>query len=140
MLVAQKDNFLIDTDPSKLNVEFIHNYLSHSYWAKDRTKETVQKSINGSLNFGLYHNEQQIGFARVITDGIIMAYIMDVFVSPEFQGQGTGTWFMSSLLKFEAFRDVRKWILVTKDAEEFYRRFGFNEFNPVNRNWMEMET
>lgn len=140
MLVAQKDNFLIDTEPSRLNVGFIHNYLTNSYWAKGRTPETVQKSINNSLNFGLYQDDKQIGFARVITDGVIMAYLMDVFVLPEFQGQGVGTWFMSELLKFEALKEVRKWILVTKDAEDFYRRFGFIEFNPVNRNWMERVT
>lgn len=140
MLVAQKNNFYIHTDPSKLNVGFIHSYLSSSYWAEGRTMEAVQKSIDGSLNFGLYQDDKQIGFARVITDGIIMAYIMDVFVSPEFQGQKLGTWFMSELLKFEAFQDVKKWILVTKDAEEFYRQFGFKAFNPVNRNWMELIT
>ena len=87
----RKDDFIISTDPSLIPLTMVHNYLSHeSYWAQGRSIETVSKSIAHSLCFGIYHHNTQVGFARVVTDYTVFAYILDLFIIPEFQGLGLG--------------------------------------------------
>lgn len=135
---AIKNEFIISTDKSKLNVQFIHNYLSNeSYWAKNIPAETVNKSIEGSFCFGLYVNEnkftaatkiyagRQIGFARVVTDHATFGYLADVFVIEEFRGKGLAKWMMEEIMDQPDLQGLRRWLLATKDAHGLYTKFGF---------------
>ena len=134
--------YTVTTEPSRLDVSLIHNYLSNtSYWATGRTLEVVQRSIENSLCFGLYktsagEREQQIGFARVVTDYATFAWLADVFVVEEYRGQGLAKWLMETILAHPQLQEFRRWLLATRDAHELYRRFGFSELAEPGR-WME---
>lgn len=122
----KKNNFFISTDRSKLNLKFIHDYLSNeSYWAKNIPIETVKKSIEGSVCFGLYDEETQIGFARVITDNATFGYLADVFILQQYRGQELGKWMMQVIMKHPELQGFRRWMLATKDAHGLYAQFGF---------------
>ena len=127
-----KPAFTISTDTSKLDVEMIHQFLSkESYWAKGRTRETVEISIKNSLCFGVYTQEQQIGSARVASDYAIFAWIMDVFVLPEYRGQGASKLLMQAVVNHEAFANLHRWGLMTHDAHTLYQQVGFQKLkNP----------
>ncbi len=103
----------------------IHGFLSTSYWAKDRSVETIQKSIDHSLCFGVYFDNEQIGFARVMSDRTIFAYIMDVFIVEQYQGNGYSKQLMQAILDHEELRPVENWFLRTMDAQGLYAQFGF---------------
>ena len=77
--------FEISTDPARLDIEVIHGFLRHSYWAEGRKRSVVERSIKNSLCFGVYLAGRQVAFARVVSDRAVFAYLMDVFVIPEFQ-------------------------------------------------------
>jgi GNAT superfamily N-acetyltransferase len=128
----RKEDFVISTDRSRLNIEFIHKFLSNqAYWAIGRSFEVVQQAIENSLNFGLFHGSQQIGFARVVTDYATFAWIADVFIIDEYRGRGLGVWLIRIITLHPQLQGFRRWILATRDAHELYRRFGFNELaNP----------
>jgi GNAT superfamily N-acetyltransferase len=117
----------ISTDKSKLQIEVIHNFVTQSYWGKGRTKEEVAQTIAHSLCFGVYQNEQQIGFARVATDYTVFAYLMDVFILPEYRGNGYSKQLMDAVVKDEALKKCRTWLLKTSDAHGLYKQFGFQE-------------
>lgn len=116
----------ISTDQNLLDISFIYNYLRGSYWAADRTKENVIKSINNSLCFGLYLNSKQIGFARLVTDYTVFAYLMDVFIDDEYMGKGYGSILMDYILDLPELKDIEGWKLATLDAHDFYIKKGFN--------------
>lgn len=122
------DNFVISTDKSRLDVQAIHTYLSErSYWARGRSLETVQKSIDTSLCFGIYDQSGQfVGFARVVTDSAIFAYIMDVFILEEHRGKGLGKKLIEYILNFPELNNLARWHLVTDDAHGFYKKYGFS--------------
>ena len=119
-------DFLISTDKSKLDVQVIHQYLAEeSYWSKNIPVDIVRKGIEGSYCFGLYHQQKQIGFARVITDGAVFGYLADVFVLKEFRGQGLSKWMMKFILSHPQLQGFRRWMLGTLDAHGLYKQFGF---------------
>lgn len=126
-----QDKFVISTDKSKLNVAYIHNYLSNkSYWAKNISLAIVQKSIDWSFCFGLYKTEknivsEQIGFARVVTDHATFAYLADVFVDEKYRGIGLAKFMMEVIMQHPDLQGLRRWMLATKDAHDLYTRFGF---------------
>jgi GNAT superfamily N-acetyltransferase len=133
----RRDDYLITTDRQKLDVEFIHHFLSHhAYWAVGRTLETVTRSIDNSLNFGLFKLENQIGFARVVTDYATFAWLGDVFVVPEHRRAGLGKWLIQTITSVEELKGLRRWLLATRDAHDLYRQFGFNTLSEPDR-WME---
>ena len=116
----------ISTDKKRLDIKVIHNYLSNeSYWAKGRTLETVQRSIENSLCFGVYIETKQVGFARVITDYAVFAWLLDVFILPEFQGKGYGKKLMETIVTHNNLQGLRRWGLGTDDAHGLYKQFGF---------------
>ena len=121
------DSFIISPDKNKLDIQTIHRYLSErSYWAKGRTLETVQKSIENSICFGMYdQDEKLVGFGRVVTDHAVFAYIMDVFILEDHRGQGLGKRLIEYILNFPELRNLRRWQLATTDAHGLYRRYGF---------------
>ena len=133
----RRGNFVISTDQSRLDLKVIHDFLTNSsYWAKGRSLATVKRSVENSFPFGLYENERQIGFARVVTDYATFAWMADVFVLEEFRGQGLGTWLVEVILSHPELQGFRRWTLATKDAHEIYRKFGFSELKRPER-WME---
>ncbi|MCB4807582.1 GNAT family N-acetyltransferase [Tamlana sp. 62-3] len=117
--------FEISTDKSKLNVSVIHQFLSETYWAKGRTVAQVQTTINSCLCFGVYLNNEQIGFARVATDYAVFAYIMDVFILPEYRGKGYSKKLMETVTTHKDLQDCKVWMLKTNDAHGLYKQFGF---------------
>jgi GNAT superfamily N-acetyltransferase len=132
-----KREYTISTDRSKLNISIIHNYISNeSYWGKGRSLEVVKKSIENSLPFGVYHKNEMIGFARVLTDYATFAWVADVFILTKHRSKGLSKWLMETILSHPELQGFRRWVLATKDAHELYRRFGFRELNKPER-WME---
>ena len=121
------DKFIISTDKSKLNTRIIHKYLSkESYWAKGRRLETVQRSIDNSLCFGVYDKDKNlVGFGRVVTDHAVFAYILDVFILKEHRGKGLGKRLIEHMMNFPTLQHLRRWQLVTADAHKLYERYGF---------------
>ena len=133
----RRDDYLISTDRQRLDVDFIHHFLSrNAYWALGRTRETVTRSIDNSLNFGLFKTDTQIGFARVVTDYATFAWLADVFVVPEQRGAGLGKWLIETITSTEELQGFRRWLLATRDAHDLYRQFGFNNLGDPDR-WME---
>lgn len=129
--------YAISTDRARLDLSVIHDFLTNSsYWAVGRELETVRRSIENSLPFGLYDGERQIGFARVVTDYATFAWLADVFVLEAARGQGLGTWLIEVILSHPDLQGFRRWTLATKDAHEIYRKFGFSELKRPER-WME---
>jgi len=119
----------ISTDKSKLQVPVIHQFLTNSYWAKGRTLAQVQTTIDNCLCFGLYKDDQQIGFGRIATDYAVFAYLMDLFVLPEHQGNGYAKQLMQAIVNANELKDCRTWMLKTFDAHGLYAQFGFTELD-----------
>lgn len=133
----QRGEYTISTDQSRLDVNLIHDFLTNSsYWAVGRKLETVKRSIENSLAFGIYEDDRQVGFGRVVTDYATFAWVADVFVLEEARGRGLGTWLMEVMLSHPELQGFRRWSLATKDAHEIYRSFGFSELKRPER-WME---
>lgn len=133
----RRADYLISTDRQRLDVEFIHNFLStHAYWAFGRSRETVTRSIDNSLCFGLFKSDKQVGFARVVTDYATFAWLADVFVIPEHRGEGLGKWLIESITSVQELGGLRRWLLATRDAHDLYRQFGFTNLSEPDR-WME---
>jgi len=126
--------FTITTDRAKLDLPLIHRFLSQeSYWAKNVPREVVERSIEHSLPFGVFDGERQIGFARVITDYAVYAYVADVFVVPEYRGRGAAKELMQAIRSHPELQGLRRWHLVTRDAGGLYRQFGFRELSKPER-------
>lgn len=116
----------VSTDIERLNIPYIHQFLVKTYWAGDRTYEEMEIMIkNSSLNFGMYDGGRQIGFARVLTDTLRFAYIMDVFIDEEYQGRGLGQRLMKAVLEHDNMKKVQKVALGTRDAHGVYEKLGF---------------
>lgn len=128
--------YTISTDPARLDLDAIYAYLSRSYWAQGRSRDAVQQSLARSLCFGVYHGDTQVGLARVISDAATFAYLCDVYILEEYQGQGLGKWLMSVVSAHPELRDLRRFMLATRDAHGLYRQFGFTEL-AVPEIWME---
>jgi GNAT superfamily N-acetyltransferase len=132
----QRGAYSISTDKTRLDIDLIHGFLHTSYWAVGRSVETVRRSIENSIPFGVYRGDQQIGFARVITDYATFAWIADVFILDSFRGQGLAKLVMEVIISHPGLQGFRRWVLATRDAHELYRKFGFTELKLPER-WME---
>ncbi len=115
----------ISTDKSKLQIALIHQFITNSYWGKGRTLAQVQTTIDNCLCFGVYKDEEQIGFARVATDYAVFAYLMDVFVLPEHRGNGYAKELMEAVVSAKELKDCKTWMLKTSDAHGLYKQVGF---------------
>lgn len=129
----EKKEIIISTDKNKLDVRLIHEFLTKSYWAEGRTFEQVKISIENSLCWGVYLDGEQIGFARVLTDGSVIAYLMDVFIVEKHRGKGYSKKLMKEILAHKDLQLVGKWVLATKDAHDLYKQFGFNKIENPDR-------
>lgn len=135
----QRGEYMISTDRNHLDISVIHDFVSNqSYWGQGRTIEVVQRSLDNSLNFGLFKNKQQVGFARVVTDYATFAWIADVFVLTEHRGRGLSKWLMEVILSHPELQGFRRWVLATKDAHSLYERFGFIPLLRPER-WLERQ-
>lgn len=130
-----KDEFQISTDKGAIDLDYVHDFLSHSYWSENIPKQVVERSINGSICFSVFHGARQIGFARVITDEGTFAYLADVFIDEKFRGKGLSKWLMQVIINYPPLQGLRRFMLATRDAHGLYKQFGFEPLNNVDR-WM----
>jgi GNAT superfamily N-acetyltransferase len=122
---SRRGELLISTDPSKLDVDAIHMFLSTSYWETEgMSRETIERSIQGSLCFGIYDHGRQVAFARVVSDGATFAYLCDDYVLESHRGQGLGKWLMQSIFSHPDLQHLHRWVVVTRDTR-LYEKFGF---------------
>ena len=126
-------NLVISTDPSKLDLDAIHAFLSGAYWAQGIPKDIVARSIRHALCFGVYEGPRQIGFARVISDYATYAYLGDVFILESHRGRGLGKWLIATILAHPDLQGLRRWSLVTRDAHGLYQKFGFTALKNPER-------
>ncbi len=120
-----REGLVVTTDPARFDLRAIHDYLTRSYWAEGVPFEIVERSIRGSLCFGLLDGDAQVGFARAITDRATFAYLADVYVLESHRGGGLSVWLMECVMAHPELQGLRRWSLVTKDAHGLYRKFGF---------------
>lgn len=123
--IAENREFIFSSDPSLLQVEAIHRVLASSYWSPNIPLSVVEKAIQGSLCFGVYLGTKQVGFARVITDRATFAYLCDVYVLEDYRGQGLGRRLMEHVVAHPDLQNLRRFVLVTRDAHSLYAAFGF---------------
>ena len=135
----QRDEYLISTDPARLDVPFVHDYLSrHTYWAQERPLAVVEKSIAHSLCFGVYLHQSraQVGFARVVTDRATFAWLCDVFVVDAHRNRALSKWLVECVNAHPDLQGINRLVLATRDAHELYRRYGSFEALPNPEMWM----
>lgn len=138
-----KQSFEINTDPAQLQIAKIHRFLSQeAYWSLDIPFQTVEKAIKGSRCFGVFDRSngslEQIGFARVISDGATFAWLCDVYIEQQCRGLGLSKWLMESLMSHPALIGLRRVCLATKDAHKLYEKYGF-EVTATPGNWLEIK-
>lgn len=130
--------FVISTDPARLDFAVIHDYLANrSYWLPGVAREKVERAARHSLCFGIYETAtgRQVGYCRVVTDYTTLAYLCDVFVLEDFQGQGMGKWLVATVLAHPDLPNLRRWLLATRDAHGLYAQHGFTPL-PTPERWM----
>lgn len=136
-MTVSKGEYSISTDKKSMDIDFIHHFLTHSYWAEGITKEIISRSVDGSLCFGVFCNGRQVGFARMVTDNATFAYLADVFIDEKFRGRGLSRWLMEVIISHPDLQGLRRIILATRDAHGLYARFGFTPLNNPDR-WMQI--
>lgn len=120
------EGYRVSTDPLLMDIVMIHQYLSvESYWAQNIPLEIVQRSVENSFCFGVYHHNKQVGFARLITDKATFAYLADVFILPEHRAKGLSKLLLSTMHAHPEMQGLRRWMLGTKDAHDLYKQFGW---------------
>ena len=133
----RRGEFSISTDRERLSLDVVHGFLTSCYWAKGIPREVVARSIAHSLCFGIYEGDAQVGFARVVSDFATMAYLGDVFVLESHRGRGLSKWLLDCIVQHPALLNLRRWILLTRDAHELYSQFGFAPLKAPER-YMEL--
>lgn len=128
----KRNEYTVTDDPAVMELTIIHGYLTRSTWSKGISKETVEKSLQHSMNFALLHNDQQIGFARVITDRATFANMVDVFILEDYRGKKLGRWFMESVLASPDLQNLRRFTLATTTAAWLYEKIGFSPLSNPN--------
>ena len=116
---------LVSTDPARLDLAVVHGFLTTAYWSPGVPLETVRRSIEYSIPFGVYVDDRQVGFARVISDRATYAYLADVFIIPEARGQGLARFLLECIEAHPELQGLRTWALFTRDAHVLYEKVGF---------------
>lgn len=132
-------DFEISTERARLDLDLVHDVLTKSYWAEGRRRSVVERSIANSLCFGVYHAGRQVAFARVVSDRAVFAYLMDVFVVPEFRGRGISKALMRAVLDHPDLQNLRLFLLRTQDAHGLYEQFGFRRVADPERTMMAIQ-
>ena len=137
LIEAERGDYTISTDPAQLDFGAVHAYLTRCYWSPGISRELVERAAEHSLCFGLYRGQEQVGYARVINDRTTFAYLCDVYVLEEHRGHGLAVWMMEVITAHPDLQGLRRFVLITRDAHELYRKFGFT---PLARpeGWMEV--
>ncbi len=138
------ENFYVSSDPAELDIDFIHRFLTRSYWSEGISREIVEKAIRNSLCFGVFvdgkqagHASRQAGFARMVTDKATFAYLADVFIHEDFRGRGLSKLLMKMIMAHPDLQGLRRIILATRDAHGLYAQVGFTPLNNPER-WMQV--
>jgi GNAT superfamily N-acetyltransferase len=122
----------VSADKRCLDAAAIHRYLTQSYWSPGIPRTVVERAIEGSLCFGVFHHGEQVGFARVITDKATFAYLADVYILEPHRGKGLSKRLMEFVFAHPDLQGLRRFMLLTKDAHGLYQQFGFTEvFDPA---------
>ena len=129
----QKDEYIVSTDKALLNFEVIHQFLSQSYWSPNIPMEIVKRAAANSLTFGVYQQEKQVGYARIISDYTTFAYLADVFILETHRGKGLSKWLMECIMQYPDLQGLRRWLLATKDAHGLYAQYGFQALDLPDR-------
>jgi len=123
--LIEDPDYMISTDPARLDLDVIHRFLAKAYWSEGIPRETLERAIQNSLCFGVYVQDRQAGFARVITDHATYAYLCDVFIVEDHRGRGLGKQLLEAVISHPDLQGLRRWSLVTRDAHGLYQRVGF---------------
>jgi GNAT superfamily N-acetyltransferase len=137
ILETHRDRFTISTDPARLDIDAICDFLTRAYWANTRPRKRTEHAIQNSLVFGVYDGDRQIGVARVVSDYSVFAYLCDLFIHEDYRTHGLGKWLVETVLEHPDLKEVRRWLLATHDAHGLYERFGFAAIEEPER-WMQM--
>ena len=124
---------VVDSDPAKLGIEVIHGFLANAYWSRGISRELLEKALRNSLCFGIYEDDRQVGFARVVTDQATFAYLADVFVLESHRGHGLAKQLVAAIAADPRLQGLRRWVLVTRDAHPLYAQFGFKALAAPDR-------
>jgi len=138
----RRGDYIISTDQARLDVDVIYTFLSESsYWAQGRSRETVERSIANSLVFGVYKGdfEEQVGFARVVTDYATFGWVADVFILEPYRGQKLGEWLIETIVSHPELKDMRRLTLATRDAHGLYSKYGFEPLDNPDRFMMKKQ-
>jgi GNAT superfamily N-acetyltransferase len=134
--VWRRGDYCISTNPARLDLDFVAAQLATAYWAIGRSRVNIERSIHGSIAFGVYDGADQIGFARVVSDRATFAYVCDVIIAPTMRGLGLGTWLMACVGAHPELLAVGRWLLATHDAHGLYRKLGYSAL-PEPARWMQ---
>jgi GNAT superfamily N-acetyltransferase len=137
LLEVQRGNFTISTDPARLDLDTVCDFLERAYWALGRPRERTERAFANSLVFGLYDSQKQIGLARVVSDYAVFAYLCDVFIHEDYRAQGLGKWLIETVMSHPDLQGLRRWTLATSDAHGLYRRSGWEDLHNPEK-WMEI--
>ena len=140
VLEFRRDSFLVTADATRLDLDAACALLNATYWAKGRSRELIERSFRHSLCFSLFDGERQIGLIRVITDYAVFAYLCDVVIDPAYRGRGLGQWMLSCVLAYPDLRGLRRWCLLTSDAQTFYQKAGFGYIDDPKRYMERMQS
>lgn len=138
IIEEHRDGYTLSSDKARLDVESIHAFLSErSYWAQGRSREVVERTIETSLCFGIYAQQELVAFARVVTDYATFGWVCDVFVLESHRGCGLGKWLIEAVVRHPELQGLKRLLLATRDAQGLYREYG--GFAPLQapERWME---
>ncbi len=137
-MLVTKDEYEIDDDPGRVDLDVVQGFLTGSYWAEGVPRDVVARSVANSLVLGLYHGGRQVGFTRVVTDRATFAWVADVFVLPGHRGRGLAHWMMETMLGHPDLAGLRRFMLATADAHAVYADSGFTPLTDPGR-YMEIK-
>ena len=139
MIVEEhRDGYTLSTDKTRLDVASIHSFLSErSYWAHGRSREVVERTIETSLCFGIYAQQELVAFARVVTDYATFGWVCDVFVLESHRGHGLGKWLIEAVVRHPELQGLKRLLLATRDAQGLYREYGEYASLQAPERWME---
>ncbi|HKP54836.1 MAG TPA: GNAT family N-acetyltransferase [Chloroflexia bacterium] len=138
----RRGEYIISTDQARLDIDLIYRFLNESsYWAQGRSRETVERSIANSLSFGVYKGdfEEQVGFARVVTDYATFGWVADVFILEPYRGQKLGEWLIETIVAQPELQGMRRLFLATRDAHGLYSKYGFSPLENPDRFMMKKQ-
>jgi GNAT superfamily N-acetyltransferase len=136
-LELSRGEFMLSSDPSRLDIGAMHEFLSQSYWGRQRPRSVLERAVRHSLCQGLYRGGAQIGFGRAVTDYATFGYLADVYVLEAYRGRGLGKWLVASILEHPDLGGLRRWMLATKTAHKLYHHFEFTALKEPG-NFMEL--